>query len=77
MAKKKAAPKKKAPTKKKKKTYHTIKGNMRFDKANRNRSVYILEDAEGLLSRSIIHIDPDSLPKGIKSATYSFKFEVV
>ncbi len=74
MAKKKAAPKKK-PAKKKKKTYQ-IKGNLRFDKSNKFRSVYMLEDAKGLLSRSVIHIDPKSLPRGIKSATYSFVFEL-
>ena len=74
MAKKKAAPKKK-PAKKKKKTYQ-IKGNLRFDKSNKHRSVYMLEGAKGLLSRSVIHIDPLTLPKGIKSAKYSFVFEL-
>ena len=75
MPKKKATPKKKAPAKKKKKTYQ-IKGNLRFDKSNKHRSVYMLEDAKGLLSRSVIHIDPKSLPQGIKAAKYSFVFEL-
>ncbi len=73
MPKKKATPKKK--TVKKKKAYK-ISGTLRYDKTNQHRTVYVLEDAKGLLSRSVIHLDPKSLPQGIKSAKYSFVFEL-
>ena len=61
-------------SKPKKKSYHEISGTIRFDKANKSRAVFIIEGFKGLKSSAVIKIDPDVLPKHVKSGTYSFRF---